>query len=201
MLEKPIKKQLLELADKKIFLRPADLRALGIPDFYLRQLTQQGILRRIRHGLYCRADKSFGQYETYIEVTQRIPQGVVTLLSALELHGVGTQAPWEIWLAVGQKQHPPKTAALPVRLVWYSGAALTEGVETHSLFGVPVKVYNLEKTIADCFKYRNKIGVEVAIEALKESWQKKKIRADKLRHYAEICRVHKVISPYMETLV
>ncbi len=191
---------ILKLAEEQTFLKPSDLREFGYPDFYLRYLEKQGVLKRIRHGLYCLADKSFGQYDSYIEVTQSIPQGVITLLSALDIHQVTTQNPWEVWIAVNQNQRKPNIENLPARLAWYSGDAFSEGIEIHSLFDVPVRAYCLEKTIADCFKYRNKIGIDVAIEALKDSWQAKKIKRDKLRYYAKICRVHNVMSPYLEIL-
>jgi predicted transcriptional regulator of viral defense system len=135
-----------------------------------------------------------------VEATRRAPGAVVCLLSALSFHGIGTQLPYQVWLAIDVKAWPPREGYPPIRLVRFSGPALTEGVEVHELEGVPVRVYNPAKTVADCFKYRNKIGLDVALEALREVRRERRATMDELWHYAEVDRVAKVMLPYLEAL-
>jgi predicted transcriptional regulator of viral defense system len=130
-----------------------------------------------------------------------VPQGIVCLLSALQFHGIGTQVPSEVWIAVDRRARRPALAYPPLRVMRYSGAALTEGIEAHRLEGQTVRVYNVAKTIADCFKYRNKIGVDVALEALREAWRERRFTMDDLHRYAGICRVQRVLRPYLELLL
>jgi predicted transcriptional regulator of viral defense system len=125
---------------------------------------------------------------------------VVCLLSALRFHGLTTQAPFEVWLAVGNKAAAPRLAYPPLRIVRFSGAALTEGVEVHEIDGVAVRVTSVAKTVADGFKYRNKIGLDVALEALREAWASKRMTSDELWHFAKVCRVANVMRPYLEGL-
>jgi predicted transcriptional regulator of viral defense system len=121
-------------------------------------------------------------------------------LSALAFHGLTTQAPFEVWIAIDNKARAPRLDYPPMRIVRFSGAALTEGVEVHEIEGIPVLVTSVAKTIADCFKYRNKIGLDVALEALKEAWRDKRVTMDELWHFGQICRVHNVMRPYLEGL-
>ena len=140
------------------------------------------------------------EHHALVQVGKRIPQGVVCLLSALRFHNMTTQAPFEIWLAVGQKSWHPRIDYPPLRVVWFSGKAFTGGIERHTLEGVPVQVYNPAKTVVDCFKYRNKIGLDVALEALRDGWQSRRATMDELWHYARICRMTTVMRPYLESL-
>jgi len=123
------------------------------------------------------------------------------LLSALRFHELTTQAPFEVWMAIDGKARAPKEEIIPLRIVRFSGKALTAGVESHSIDGVKIKVYNPAKTVADCFKYRNKIGLDVAVEALRDCWRKKSATADQLWHFAKVCRVANVMRPYLESVV
>ena len=125
---------------------------------------------------------------------------VDTLLSALRFHGLTTQNPFEVWMAVGIKARRPELDWPPVRIVRFSGPALEYGVEEHDIEGITVRVYNAAKTVADCFKYRNKIGLDVAIEALRDCWRKQKATADELWAAAKVCRVTNVMRPYLESL-
>jgi predicted transcriptional regulator of viral defense system len=125
---------------------------------------------------------------------------VVCLLSALQFHGLTTQSPFEVWVAIANKARAPKMEYPPLRIVRFSGAALTEGVEKHRVDGVTVRVTSVAKTVADCFKYRNKIGLDVALEALREAWNAKRVSIDDLWHYAQVCRVANVMRPYLEAL-
>ena len=182
-------------------MRSKDLTELGISREYLRRLHQRGVVRRISRGLYSLADAEVSAQHTLVEATKRIPQGVICLLSALRFHGVTTQAPFEVWMAIAVKAWTPKITGLPLRVVRFSGPAFREGVETHVVEGVPLRVYSLAKTVADCFKYRHKIGLEVALEALREVLRTRQVSVDELWHFAHICRVANVMRPYLEALV
>lgn len=190
-------KKVVELLKRRGILRPRDLDRHAIPREVLRRLCGQGGVQRVGHGLYRLSDSKETEHVTLAEVCKQIPNGVVCLISALRFHNLTTQAPFEVWLAIDVKAHRPRTD-LPVHFVRFSGPALAEGVEVHKVDGVPVKVYNPAKTVADCFKYRNKIGLDVALEALKECRKEQRCSIDDLWHYANICRVTNVIRPYLE---
>jgi predicted transcriptional regulator of viral defense system len=133
-------------------------------------------------------------------VARRVPRGVVCLLSALLFHRLTTQLPSDVWLALPPKARRPKAAPVSLRLVHVSGKALTAGVEEHEIEKVRVKIYSPAKTVADCFKFRNKVGQDVALEALRECWRERKATMDELWRYAKICRVANVMRPYLESL-
>ena len=147
------------------------------------------------------ADAELTENHSVAAACKRVPRGVVCLLSALRFHDLTTQLPFEVWMAVHPKARRPKLDHPPLRIVRFSGKSLSEGVEEHLVEGVSVRVYALAKTVADCFKYRNKIGLEVALEALREFWRDKRGTMDELWRYAEICRVTNVIRPYLESLI
>jgi predicted transcriptional regulator of viral defense system len=194
-------KQILTLAREMGVLRSRDVEAHGIHREYLRRLEQQGLLIRAGHGIYTLPETDFTEHHSLVEASQRVPRGVVCLLSALRFHEITTQAPFEVWLAIHGKAHLPREPLLPLHIVYMSGNAFESGIETHQLEGIPVQIYNLPKTVADCFKYRNKIGLDVALEALRESWRDRRCTMDELWHYAKICRVSNVMRPYLESLV
>jgi predicted transcriptional regulator of viral defense system len=194
-------KQALALARKAGVLRPRDLEARGIHREYLRRLEKQGLLIRSGRGIYMPLDTDFTEHHSLVEASRRVPHGVVCLLSALRFHGITTQAPLEVWLAIHGKARLPGEVLLPLHIVYMSGNALHSGIEIHQLEGIPVRIYNLPKTVADCFKYRNKIGLDVALEALRESWRDRRCTMEELWHYAKICRVSNVMRPYLESLV
>lgn len=192
--------QLLALARSSGLVRPRDLEALGIARVALTRAVRGGQLERIGRGLYGLPARPVSAHGSLAEVARRVPKGVVCLLSALRFHGLTTQAPFEVWLAVGNKAATPRLAYPPLRIVRFSGAALTEGVETHEVDGVAVRVTSVAKTVADGFKYRNKIGLDVALEALREAWAGKRMTSDELWHFAKVCRVVNVMRPYLESL-
>jgi predicted transcriptional regulator of viral defense system len=140
------------------------------------------------------------EHVSLVEASLRVPHAVVCLLSALRFHGVGTQNPHEVWLAIGHKARKPAASQLPLRFVRFSGDALSKGVEIHEIQGVPVPIYSPAKTLADCFKFRNKIGLDVAIEALRDGWRRRRFTMDELWGYARMDRVSNVIRPYLEAL-
>jgi predicted transcriptional regulator of viral defense system len=181
-------------------IRPCDLTLLGIPRVTLTRAVRRGHLERVGRGLYGLPGREVSAQGSLAEVALRVPKGVVCLLSALRFHELTTQAPFEVWLAIENKALAPKLDYPPLRIVRFSGAALTEGVEEHSVDGVIVRITGVAKTVADCFKYRNKIGLDVAIEALKEAWAGRRMNIDALWRYSKICRVSNVIRPYIEAI-
>ena len=190
--------QVLKLARRKGVLRAKDVNERGLHHEYLRRLCEEGLLVRVARGLYVPADKDFGAHQTLAEVARRVPRGVICLLSALRFHELGTQLPHEVWMAIDRKAALPQVDRLPLRIVRFSGPALTEGVEEHDVEGVTIRVYCPAKTVADCFKYRNKIGLDVALEALQSCRQQRKATMDDLWRYAKTCRVANVMQPYLE---
>ncbi len=192
--------QVLELAREVGVVRAKDIAEKGIHREYINRLEQQGLLIRSGRGIYTFADAEITESHTLAETSKRVPHGVICLLSALSFYELTTQAPHEVWLAINQKARPPKDELLPLRVVYMSGKALQEGIEEHHIEGVPVRVYSIAKTVADCFKFRNKIGLDVALEALRECWRKRRCTMDEIWHYAKICRVQNVILPYLESL-
>jgi predicted transcriptional regulator of viral defense system len=151
--------------------------------------------------LYVRTDAEFSANIGLAQVAKRVPHGVVCLLSALQFHGIGTQSPYEVWLALDRDVRRPRIEYPPLRIMRFSGKALTEGIEKHEIERVSVRIYNPAKTVADCFKYRNKIGLDVAIEALRDCRNSKKCTNTDLWKYAKVCRVTQVMKPYLEALL
>lgn len=194
-------KKVLDFARKGGIVRPQDLQARGLPKDYLWRLHKQEKLEKVGRGMYAVPGAALSEHQTVVQAALRVPHGVVCLLSALRFHDLTTQSPFEIWMAIDVKARAPKEEIIPLRIVRFSGKALAAGVETHSIEGVTVRVYNPAKTVADCFKYRNKIGLDVALEALRDSWRKKKATSDELWHYAKVCRVSRVMRPYLESVV
>ena len=193
--------QLLEIAREKSVIRAKDVEALGIHRQYLKRLCEQGLLIHSGRGIYSCPSAEITSHHSLVEVAQRVPKGVICLLSALNFYQITTEAPFEVWLAVATSSRPPQDKLLPMRIVYMSGLTLIEGVEIYELQGVRVKVFSLAKTVVDCFKYRSKIGLDVALNALKEAWIQQRLQIDELWYYAKICRVKTVISPYLESLV
>ncbi|MBI5502104.1 MAG: type IV toxin-antitoxin system AbiEi family antitoxin domain-containing protein [Deltaproteobacteria bacterium] len=188
---------LLRLFRQSGVLRPRDLAAPRIPRSYLQRLVERGLLERTGRGLYRLAGGEAAEHHGMAEACKRVPHGVVCLLSALRFHDLTTQAPFEIWMAIDVAARAPAAGYPPLRIVRMSGLARTTGVEEHRVEGVPVNVYSAAKTVADCFKYRNKIGLDVALEALRD-YRRVRGNLDDLWLFARICRVANVIRPYLE---
>lgn len=191
---------LLRLIKKAGVLRARDLAEHAIPRAYLRVLQDEGLIRRVGRGLYVTEGADATEEHSYAEAAKAVPQGIVCLLSALRLHALTTQAPFEVWMAIDVKARKPKIEYPPLRIARFSGAALTEGVEVRNVEGVGVKLYGPAKTVADCFKYRNKVGLDVALEALRECLRQRKATRDDIHRMAQVCRVANVMRPYMESL-
>ena len=193
-------KKILDIVKKNGVVRPLDMSSHGVPKEYLSRMYRQGLLSKAGRGLYVHPNSEPTEKRTLAEVGKRVPEGVVCLASALQFHEMTTQMPALVWLAIDRKARRPNEPQLPIKIVRFSGAALTEGVEEHNIEGVSVKVYTPAKTVADCFKYRNKIGVDVAIEAIRDCRKQRKCSNDDLYRFAKICRVWNVMRPYLEAM-
>ncbi len=195
------REQLLRLARRRGSLATRDVVAAGIHRQVLSRLVREGELERVARGQYRLPATPVTEHHGLAMAAAAVPQGVVCLLSALGFHGIGTQLPSEIWLAIDRRARRPALPYPPLRVVRFTGEALTKGIETHRVEGQTVRVYALAKTVADCFKYRNKVGLDVALEALREAWRDRRFTMDEMDRYARICRVQHVMRPYIEALV
>lgn len=193
--------RILALAKRQPLVRPRDVEARGIARESLLRLYRQGLLVRQSRGVYALPESPVTEHHTLAIAAKKTPGGVICLLSALRFHGLTTQDPHEVWMAIDFKAHKPSAASPALRVVRFSGPALLEGIEHHTLEGVRVPVYSAAKTVADCFKYRNKLGVDVAIEALRDALRSRKTTVDQIHRFAKVCRVANVIRPYLESAV
>lgn len=192
--------KLLLLVQTKGVIRLNEIEKFGIHHEYVRRLCKAGKLIKLSKGLYASAEYDITEHHSIVEICQRIPHAIICLLSALIFHGLTTQMPHEIWIAIGNKAHRPQIEYPPIRISRFSDKALQAGVEEHTLEGCVVKVYCPAKTVVDCFKFRNKIGLDVALEALHDVFRQRKATYNEIVHYAKICRIEKIIKPYLETV-
>lgn len=179
-------------------LRTSEAISHGIHPRTLYAMRDTSVLEQLSRGLFRLADLPPLGHPDLVPVALRVPQGVICLLSALSLHDLTTQIPHEVYLALPRGADRPRLDHPPLRLFWFTGRAFSEGIEGHALDGVDVRVYGAAKSVADCFKYRNKLGIDVAVEALRLFLRRKSAKVDDLLHYARICRVEKTIRPYIE---
>jgi predicted transcriptional regulator of viral defense system len=193
----------LEVARRQGIARGRDFDAAGVPRVYVQRLRDEGILQQIGRGLYRLADAEVSSATSLAEAARIQPKAVIGLLSALQFHELTTQTPHAVWMLLDPKDWAPVNPSVALRIVRASGDALRAGVETHQVDGVPVPITSPAKTVADCFKYRNKIGVDVAVEALRDFVRSRKGRGqlDELWRYAGIDRVQSVMRPYVEAVV
>ena len=192
--------QIIQLAREQGMIRPRDLAKYGIPRMYLQRLYESGLLVRLGRGIYVLAEAEATQFASYAEACKRVPQGTVCLLSALSFHGLGTQSPHQVWLAIPNKAYRPRFDYPHLNIVRFSGLPLSEGIEEHQTGDGLVRVYGIAKTVADCFRYRNKIGLDVALEALRECRHEKRATMDELWHYAAVDHMSVVMRPYLEAV-
>lgn len=190
----------LKLLEERGVARSRDLERVGVTRTQIRRLSERGIVERVGHGLYRDPRASPSELADLAEAARRVPDGVVCLLSALRFHRLGTQNPFEVWLAIDRKAWRPQVDHPPLRLVYLSGASFEEGVEVHDVDGVPVRVFCAAKTVADCFKFRHKIGTDVAVEALRSFREARPKELADVWRYAQVDRVGRVITPYLEAL-
>jgi len=200
MIMTSIREQILIVAETRSVFNAADIDNKGSIRTELGRMVASGELIRVERGLYALADSEVSQHHSLVAASKLYPGGVICLISALYFHGIGTQMPYETWIMRADKNQPSHKAAA-VRFMYCSGAAFDFAVEKHMLEGSEVSIYSPAKTVADCFKYRNKIGLDVALEALKEGWSDKRFSLDELWSAAKVCRVQNVMQPYVEMLV
>jgi predicted transcriptional regulator of viral defense system len=193
-------RRLSKLAGSRRAFRLSEARDAGVHPEMLRRLAARGDLIRLSRGLYALPGVEATEHHTLATVASRIPRAVICLLSALRFHALGTQHPRDIWVAIDRRRAVPKPADLPLRIVRISAGLLTFGVDTHEIEGVPVLVTSPARTVADCFKFRNRVGTDVAVEALREYVRTRKGTPDDLWQCAERLRVLNVIRPYWEGL-
>lgn len=198
--KKPREHVLLEFIRREGIIRVRDLKEHGFHPETLRRLHREGHVIRVSRGMYKHPDTAPTEHQTLIEVFKRVPHGVACLLTALQFHEIGTQNPRDVWIALKQGARKPKMEYPRIRVVRFSGPAMTEGIEHRKLSGVTVRVYNVAKTVADCFRFRNKIGLDVAVEALSDSLRSGRCSADDIWRYAKIRRVTNVIQPYLTAI-
>ena len=182
-------------------LRMADAVRAGVHRDTLRVMVERGELEKISRGLYRLIDSQMPTHPDLAAVAVKVPHGVICLISALAYHELTTQIPHEVYLAIDRNSEPPRIEFPPVRTFRFSGAAFTEGVERHKVDSVTLRVYSREKTIADCFKFRNKIGLDTCVEALRRYRESRGFNPDVLLRYAAICRVKQVMRPYIEAML
>jgi predicted transcriptional regulator of viral defense system len=181
-------------------LRTAEALRLGIHPRTLYAMRDSGVLERLSRGLYRPAELPPLSNPDLVTVALKVPQAVVCLVSALAFHELTTQIPHVVDIALHNQAKHPRLDYPPLRVFWFSGPAWSEGVETHLIDDVPVRIYAPEKSVADAFKFRRKVGLDVALEALKFYRQHQDFDVSRLLHYARVCRVEKVMRPYLEVL-
>lgn len=182
-------------------MRSNELKGLPASRSHLWNLAKAGKIERVGHGLYRSKEAPLSAYETLLETAKRVPRGVLCLSSALRYHELTSENPFEVWLAIERGSWTPKMDYPPVRIVHYSKATFEFGIESHSVDGGTLRVYSPAKTVADCFKFRSKVGIETAIQALRAAYREKKASMDDLWDAAKVCRVVNVMRPYMESLI
>jgi predicted transcriptional regulator of viral defense system len=192
--------RLLRLARQRGILAAHELGERGIHRQLLTRLTREGALVRVARGRYSAPDHPTTENHGLALAAAAVPRGVICLLSALSFHGVGTQLPHEVWMAIDRRARRPALAYPRLRVVRFGGNALSEGVATHRIEGQSVRIYGVAKTLADLFKYRNKVGMDVVLEALSDAWRKRLFTMDEIDRYYRVCRVERVMRPYLESL-
>ena len=195
------KQKIIELARQMGLIRPRDVEAVGIPREYLLRLYRNGSLTRVGRGLYALPGAQTSESLSLAKVAKRVPNAVVCLISALQFHNLTTQITHSVWVSIENKKWEPVFDYPPLIIVGLSGHAFSFGVEEHEIDRITVKVYSPAKTVADCFKFRNKVGLDVALEALRETWRSRKATMDELWETAKVCRVANVMRPYLEMVI
>ena len=191
----------LKLLRSQGILRPRDVAQAGLRSAVLWDLARQGIVERVGRGLYRLTGADVTEHASLTEAAKAVPGGVICLLTALAFHELTTQLPHRVWMAVDRKARKPKARTVGFEVVRFSGAGLVEGVDVHRLDGVAVRITNPARTVADCFKYRNKVGLDVAMEALRGCLHDRKATVDELVRFAKLDRVWRVMRPYLEASV
>lgn len=190
----------MDAAGVGAFFRPRDVLPLGVSFRQLQRLVAEGTVEKLGSGVYRLSEVEPSEFETIAMVATAAPDAIVCLLSALRIHAIGTQSPHQVWLAIDRKARVPRRLPAKVRIVRFSGQMLTYGVVTQSMQGVKVRLTNPARTVVDCFRYRKKIGLDVAMEALRDAVRSRKAMVGEIDRAAEVCRIRTVIGPYLEAL-
>ena len=193
-------RQALRIIRRLGIVRATELEAHGIPRSQLYRMVQNGLVERRARGIYAARGHTITAEHTLAQVAKQVPGGVFCLLTALRFHDLTTQAPADVWIALPEKARKPQLTRPRLRIARFSGSALTDGIETRRLEGVEVRIYSAAKTVADCFKYRNKVGIDIAVEALRDFSRRHRGGATELARYARICRVSHVMQPYLDAI-
>jgi predicted transcriptional regulator of viral defense system len=193
--------KIMNLLKKNKMIRSKDVEDIGVPREYLLRMLRNGLVVRITHGLYSLPDEDFEGYDSFIEAMKTVRGGVICLISALTFHDITTQSSPDIWIAVRNGSWRPETGSVKIRYFIFSDKSYEFGIEVHKINNVDVRVYSVAKTVADCFKFRNKIGLDVAVETLREAIRNKKVSISEIYEAAKVCKVAKVIQPYLESIV
>lgn len=196
----PLSEERLEAAKVGAYFRPRDVEPLGVSYRAIQQMVAEGSVEKLGFGLYRLADVDPDPLETIAMVASAAPGIIVCLLTALNVHQIGTQMPRETWVAIDRKARKPRRVPTRLRIVRFSGVMLTYGVVEQTILGVPVAITTPARTVVDCFRYRNKIGIDVALEALRDSLRTRVTTVDEIERAAEVCRTRTVIGPYLEAL-
>ncbi len=191
----------LQIIREMGLVRPVELEARGVSRSLLYRMVGDGLVARQARGVYSLAQHAPTADHTLAQVAKRVPAGVFCLLTALRFHGLTTQSPAEVWIALPEKARRPRFGDTRLRVARFSGLAFTTGVETHLVEGVELRVYSAAKTVADCFKYRNKVGIDVAVEALRDFTHRHRGGATELARFARVCRVSRVMQPYLDAII
>lgn len=189
------------LADLPLFFRTDDLAEVGLTRHQIPSLLRRGEVQRVARGLYRRTDRPVTEMETLLMVARMVPNGVFCLLTALRVHEIGTQSPAEVWVAIEHKAREPKTGPWKARFLRWTGVSLTYGVEERTVEGVRFRITSPARTIVDCFRFRNKIGLDVALEALHDGLRAKSVAVGEITRAAQACQAWTVIKPYLESAV
>lgn len=204
-MEEPVQSTQRDLAVSLIerhgIMRLSDLKDHGVNPATLARLVEEGILQRPSRGLYELADADIEAAHNLAEVAKRVPKGVICLISALQFHEITLQLPRSVWIAIGSKDRKPAIDYPPLRVVRFGEKALTLGVETHTIDSVPVRIFDPAKSIVDCFRFRNTVGLDVALEVLRMGWRSRKAKPDDIVRYAQELRIWSVVRPYLESVV
>lgn len=192
----------LEFARGVGVIRPRDLLLLGLAPENVHALAKRGLLVRIGRGLYTLPDFEWTENHSLVEVSKAVPRGVVCLLSALRFHEIGTQSPAEVWVALPRGHaHLPLRRTVAIRTIWLSAVGYESGIEQHRIEGNDVPIYGIAKTVVDCWRFRNRVGMDVAQEALREVVSTKRVGMDELYHYAVLAKQWNIMMPYLEGIL
>lgn len=193
--------KLLDLARERGVISAAEAEDLGIDRLWLARLATAGRLERVARGRYRLVDTQVSEHHTLAVTSSLAPGAVICLLSALQYHEIGGQSPAEVWISLERGAWRPTVTYPPLRVVHLSGASFSAGVEYHVIEGIRVPIYSVAKTVADCFEFRNRIGLDVALEALTDAWRQRILTLADLNHFAAINRVQRIMPPYIEAII